>query len=402
MFESPGQPDQRPRVLCVDDEPSVLEALRRQLHRDFDVIGYSEGSEALRRLSEDGSFQVIVSDMRMPFMDGSTLLGKARIIQPDTTRILLSGQSDLTDAARVVNEGGIFRFLLKPCPREMLEAALFDAVEYHERLTAERVLLEQTLKGSVDALLNTLALANPAAFARANRIRRLVSEILVLAEMPHGWKTEIAAALFQLGSVVVPPATLERLHSGAPLSPAEQAQLEELPGIAARLIANIPRLDDVRHIITRQAVPFARIGGLPPSDITKSAAVLRLAADLDYLQAGGYSRREALGILAARRGTYDPDLLGKLAADASGKPTPDEIRSIELYRLAPGMILAADVKDVSGRLLVGKGHEANESLIELLRNRSDTCSVVEPIHVIVTANSQPTPCSQEPVTQTAS
>jgi hypothetical protein len=66
------------------------------------------------------------------------------------------------------------------------------------------------------------------------------------------------------------------------------------------------------------------------------------------------------------------------------------------------MILAADVKDVSGRLLVGKGHEANESLIELLRNRSDTCSVVEPIHVIVTANSQPTPSSQEPVTQTAS
>lgn len=374
--------------MCVDDEPAVLDALRRQLHKDFAVTGFTQGPDALRCLRDDGSFQVIVSDMRMPLMDGATVLSRARSIQPDTTRILLSGQSDLTDAATALNEGGIFRFLIKPCPRLTLEAALHDAVEHHRRVTAERVLLEETLKGSVDALLNILALANPTAFARANRIRRLVSEILVVCEMPQGWRTEIAAALFQVGSVVIPHATLERLHSGAPLSPAEEAQLGEIPGIAARLVANIPRLNDVMDIITRQALPFAQIARSPSGDITKAAAVLRLAADLDYLEAGGLGRRDALAVLAARRGTYDPDLLSKLAADASGEHRPAEIRAIELYRLAPGMILAADVRDVSGRLLVGKGHEVNESLIELLRNRSDTSSVVEPIHVTVTAGSQ--------------
>ncbi len=90
-----------------------------------------------------------MSDMRMPGMDGATVLTRARAVQPDTVRVLLTGQADMEDAVAAVNDGNIFRFLIKPCPRPVLVRALTDAVDQHRMITAERVLLERTLRGSV-------------------------------------------------------------------------------------------------------------------------------------------------------------------------------------------------------------------------------------------------------------
>ncbi len=375
--------DSRPRILCVDDEPAVLDGLRRQLHKDFCVVGYVSGHEALGALNDDESFKVIISDMRMPMMDGATVLTKARALRPDTVRILLSGQSELEDAASAINEGNIFRFLIKPCPRPALEKALADAIEHNRLQTAERVLLEQTLKGSIDALLDTLALANPTAFARANRIRRLVAEIVAVCQVSDGWRIEIAAALCQIGSVVLPQPTLEKLHSGLPLTPEEQAQIADLPGIAERLLGRIPRLDGVIDIIRGQSVPFAQVHHERPAEASNAAGILRLAVDLDYLQAGGFSRLDALMLLATRRGNYNPDLLSTLTSEASHERKASPVVAVELHQLRPGMVVAADITDVSGRLLVGKGHEVSDRLIELIRNRRATCPVVEPMHVIV-------------------
>ena len=370
--------------MCVDDEPAVLDGLRRQLHKDFCVVGYVSGHEALSALSDDESFKVIISDMRMPVMDGATVLTKARAIRSDTVRILLSGQSELEDAASAINEGNIFRFLIKPCPRPALEKALRDAIEHNRLLIAERVLLEQTLKGAIDALLDTLALANPTAFARASRIRRLVAEIVAACQVSDGWRIEIAAALCQIGSVVLPQPTLEKLHSGLPLTPEEHSQIADLPAIAERLLVRIPRLDGVIDIIREQSIPFAQVSDGRPDEISNAAGLLRLAVDLDYLQAGGFSRLDALMLLATRRGTYNPELLAKLTSEASCESKASPVVAVELHQLRPGMVVAADITDISGRLLVGKGHEVSDRLIELIRNRRATCPVVEPIHVIVT------------------
>jgi response regulator RpfG family c-di-GMP phosphodiesterase len=373
--------DPRPKVLSVDDEPAVLDGLRRQLHQHFRVVGYTAGPEALEALSEDDSFKVIISDMRMPTMDGATLRTRARAIRPDTVRILLSGQSDLEDAAAAINEGHIFRFLIKPCPRPLLERALADAVEYNRLLTAERVLLEQTLTGSVAALLDTLALANPTAFARANRIRRVVAEIVGVCGLADGWRVEIAAALSQIGSVVLSYSTLEKLHSGLPLTSDEQAEIATLPAIAVRLLDRIPRLGDVVDIIASHSASFVELRQGSSAETSKAAGILRLAVDLDYLQAGGFSRLDAIALLASRRGTYDPELLFKLTSGASNEPVTQPVIAVEVQQLRPGMVVAADVTDISGRLLVGRGHEVSERLIELIRNRRATCPVVEPIHV---------------------
>src|SRR5688572_25668036 len=84
----------KPRVLCVDDEPNVLESLRDTLRKRFDVVVTTNGFEALRMLKEE-RFEVLVSDMRMPMINGARFLSLAREHAPDTVRLLLTGQSAL-------------------------------------------------------------------------------------------------------------------------------------------------------------------------------------------------------------------------------------------------------------------------------------------------------------------
>ena len=104
-------PRDAPRVLCVDDEPNVLEGLRDGLSRSFDVHTAESGADALALLERhpDG-FAVIISDMRMPVMSGSAFLSQARRISPNAVRLLLTGYSDVDAAIRAVNDGQLFRF----------------------------------------------------------------------------------------------------------------------------------------------------------------------------------------------------------------------------------------------------------------------------------------------------
>lgn len=124
------------RILCVDDEPNVRSALMRHLRRHFDVSDAPSGAEALELLLAAPPFAVIVSDLRMPGMDGVSFLTRAQAIQPTAVRILLTGYGDLEVAVRAVNSGHIFRFLQKPCPPEVLLPALSEAILEHRRLAA--------------------------------------------------------------------------------------------------------------------------------------------------------------------------------------------------------------------------------------------------------------------------
>ena len=178
----------RPRVLIVDDEPDLLAGLVRALRSEhFVLITAGSGADALDLLENHGPFAVIVSDLRMPVMDGVELLGRARAVCPDTVRILFTGQPDMEKAIAAVNEGAIFRFITKPCSRVVLALTLKGAVEQHRLITAERVLLEQTLRGSIKALTDVLGLASPMAFGRATRLRHSVSGLISAMGIVQGW-----------------------------------------------------------------------------------------------------------------------------------------------------------------------------------------------------------------------
>lgn len=103
------------KVLLVDDEENVLLAYTRVLRRRFQLQVALGGADALLVLQRDGPFAVIVSDMRMPGMDGVELLSQVKQLAPDSTRIMLTGNADQATAMDAVNHGAIFRFLTKPC-----------------------------------------------------------------------------------------------------------------------------------------------------------------------------------------------------------------------------------------------------------------------------------------------
>ena len=142
----------KPRILCIDDEANILTAIQRSLRRSFDVHTAASGPEGLQILHNSAPFAVVVSDMRMPVMNGAVFLRNVARNHPDTVRILLTGFAELETVTAAVNEGHIYRFLTKPISGKDLATALEDGVRQHQLICSERVLLEQTLTGCIHAM----------------------------------------------------------------------------------------------------------------------------------------------------------------------------------------------------------------------------------------------------------
>jgi DNA-binding NtrC family response regulator len=124
------------KILCVDDEANILESYQRTLRKQY-LIDTALGAEkGLATIGSQGPYAVIVSDMRMPGMDGIQFLAKVKDMLPDTVRIMLTGQADQYTAIQAVNEGNIFRFLTKPCSPDVLTKALDAGIQQYRLITA--------------------------------------------------------------------------------------------------------------------------------------------------------------------------------------------------------------------------------------------------------------------------
>jgi len=384
-------PSNRLRVLCVDDEPKVLEGLTLHLRRCYDIITATSGNAGLELLSRQADVAVVLSDMKMPGMNGATFLAQARRVAPDATRVLLTGQSDLESAIAAVNEGQIFRFLVKPCPPPVLLVAVEEAAKQHRLVTAERVLLEQTLHGSIKAMMEVLALTNPISFGSANRIKQLVTEIGIRLKMDNLWQVEMAALLRQLGFISLPPETVEKYYYGQLLSHDEEQMIAKVPGVTEQLLANIPRLETMREILTACEKPSRYAGSSSDSlkySIFQAGQLLRLAVDFDALVSRGVAEDLALATLRSREGTYTADLLQALFDLRGACDAIDEIRELPLADLRLGMILAEDMKSPNGLLLAAKGYQITNSFLERARNFAPG-TVKEPLRVSVGTKARP-------------
>ncbi len=133
------------QVLLVDDEQNVLSALRRGLRGRFDLETAEGGTVALEMIRDRGPYAVVVTDMRMPEVDGLDVLSSVRKSHPDTMRVMLTGNADQKTAIDAVNQGAIFRFLNKPCPADVLGDTIEEAMRQHQVQAAERTLLTRTL-----------------------------------------------------------------------------------------------------------------------------------------------------------------------------------------------------------------------------------------------------------------
>jgi len=368
------------RVLCVDDEPQVLQGLALHLRQRFEVVSATSGAQGLELVASAGPFAVVLSDMRMPGMDGAAFLAKVRETAPDTVRMLLTGHAEVNAAIAAVNQGQIFRFLVKPCPPDQLRMAFEAAAEQHRLITAERVLLEQTLHGSIKTLVDILSITNPVAFGRAGRVRQLVRELAEALGLPDRWQLEVAAMLSQLGSVTLPDETARKYFAGEALTRDERAMVERLPDVTERLLANIPRLEPVREILAIQA--GRRVSGGASEARAMAANALKIALDFDEIESRGVPLEEALDTLRGRTGAYVPQVLEALLTCKGVGAVRQELREVPLRGLAVGMVLAEDLKTRTGLLLVARGFEITPSFIERARNFADGY-VREPVRVFV-------------------
>jgi CheY-like chemotaxis protein len=130
------------KILFVDDEPASLSLYRQMFKGDFDVSTAVGGENGLAMLRSLGPFAIVISDMQMPGMNGAQFLKRVRQLAPNTIRLLLTGHVDLSGAVAAVNEGGIFRLLMKPCDESVLMEAITAALACYHQRKEERVRIE--------------------------------------------------------------------------------------------------------------------------------------------------------------------------------------------------------------------------------------------------------------------
>ncbi len=375
------------KILFVDDDEKILIAYKRHLRKKFTIDVASGGEEGLKVIKERGPFSVIVSDMRMPGMNGAEFLAAVREKAPKAVRIMLTGQADMDDTIDVVNKGHIFRFLTKPCPPDLMTETLEDALEQYHLVNAERELLEKTLLGSIKVLTDVLSLVNPVAFGCASRIKSYVRYMAKQMRLKRLWRFEIAAMLSQTGCVTMAQETLLKLYAGQPLSDDESKMYSSHPQVGSKMLLNIPRLDSISAMIKKQQVPYCEYTGTDygsdkERDISIGAQMLRAALDLDHLITGGSSLRRAI-IKMKARDIYNPMLLEYLDGMEETSRERVEIRAVGVRELTVGMVINEDVLSMSNRLLVSRGTEVSESVILHLTSIAANTGVKEPFRVLL-------------------
>jgi response regulator RpfG family c-di-GMP phosphodiesterase len=357
------------KILLVDDDDSILDGYRRSLSREFLMETALGGQQALKLAADNGPYAVVVSDMRMPGMDGIQLLSKIKALAPDTIRVMLTGNADMDTAINAINEGSIFRFLNKPCSKEVMAKTLTAALAQYRLVNAERQLLEQTLSGSIQVLTEVLSLVNPAAFSRAERARRYMHHIVTSMNLGDPWQYEVAAMMSQLGCVTLAPETVEAVFNSEQLSPTEQAQYDAHPRVAYDLLSKIPRLEPIAWMIERQNQPLPERGpdDLETADMRRGAGILRLILAYERLIHKGVSRTEAAHTLSLQNKNFSPEFFQALVA-LDPNAEQGEIRKCRIELLSPGMIVQQEVRTNEGVLLISKGQEVTPPLIIKLKN----------------------------------
>lgn len=355
-----------PCVLCVDDEPQILQGLTLHLRRQYKVITADSGAAALKLVAETSAPAVVVSDMRMPVMDGAALLKRMLELHPETTRILLTGEPSRDSAATAVNEGQIFRFLTKPCAPEDLRAAVEAGVVHHRLVTAEKVLMQETLIGCINALIDVLAMTNPVAFGRTNRVKRLGLDLAAALGLKEFWQLEAAAMLSQIGYISLPTELVEKLYYGKRLNAEERVLADGAPRVAQALLGRIPRIEPVMDILTLSQDKQAADGA--ESLLKTGADILRLVLAYDALIVAGVPLNTALQTLRGRVELFGSRLLDRFAALVGSQTQTHDVLELAVASVTPGMVILDDLRTTVGTLLVPKGFEVTNAFLERKRN----------------------------------
>jgi len=375
------------KILFVDDDLNILSGYSRALRKHCHFETAMGAENGLLMLQHDGPFAVVISDRQMPQIDGVKFLSLVKQKSPDTVRMMLTGNADLESTIELVNQGNLFRFLTKPCSVDVITKAIDDGLQQYRMVIAERELLEKTLRGSVQVLVEILSIVDPNSFGRAQRLKDRIGPLGRAMGIPNVWELELAAMLSQIGHVTIPASVTAKSRSPQALTVVERELLESVPEIGRKLLKNIPRLQNVAEIVLYQHKHYNG-NGFPLGDVSGEAIpvgsrLLLLLQDLLQLEDNGASPNVAVDQLAKRQGRYDPKLLELLAKSYAGKVWRKEelIRRVSIRELQEGDTLVTDIFNQDGVLLMTSGHKLSGATLEKLLNFAQLYGVKEPVSV---------------------
>ncbi len=371
------------KVLFVDDEPNILSAIKRQLHNQYNVETAPSGDVAITKMIDEGPFGVIVVDMRMPGMDGLTLLKKVKELAPDTIRMMLTGNVDVQTAQNAINEGNIFRFMVKPSSTEQMIQNLNAGLRQYQLVKAEKELLEETLQSTVKVLVDILSIVNSISFSKTQRILTYVNHIIKDLKLENSWQYEIAALLSQIGTVVIPQELLNKQTSPNVLTKEEMEALRTHPQVTRKLIEKIPRMHQIARMIENQNTG---LNDLKNSDknltmnVLIGSQLLKIAVDLDQKLINGMLMSETVNYFVEHPEIYNIKLVSSLQSFRFEK-NYSRIELITVDKLDVFMIAAQNIEDKNGRILLAKDQDITPASIEYLRSFAKRIGVKEPFQV---------------------
>jgi response regulator RpfG family c-di-GMP phosphodiesterase len=398
-----------PTVLCVDDEVNILSSLKRLLRpTGYRVLIAESASMALELIeAENGRVNLVISDMRMPGMDGAQLLAKVRETWPEIMRILLTGYSDVESTIAAINDGQIYRYISKPWNDQELLLTVREALE-RQNLESEKARLEvlttqqnqelralnSDLEEKVQARTQELCLANEKlsksfftsvqVFANlielragnigghSRRVADLARKICARMQLDAGTANNVvlAALLHDIGKIGFPDSLL-----GKPVNKMTHEEFEiyrKHPVKGEQALMALDELREAARLIRSHHERYDGKGfpdGHAGDQIPQGARILALANAFVGLQQRMPAAEAMQNIIHGRAKQYDPAVVDAFVAEMGG-PQRIEIAEINLRTadLKAGMTLTRDLYSRDGVLLLAMDYTLTESLIRQIRD----------------------------------
>ncbi|MGH1364477.1 MAG: response regulator [Calditrichia bacterium] len=382
-----------PNILFVDDEASVLKGLRRILNlrrSGWKTVFIESPTEAIELL-KSGDFNIIVSDMRMPELNGAELLSWARNNKPDTQRVLLTGQADMKDAIQAINEGQIFRFLTKPCPPELLIETIEEAFDYYCFLTDRQELVAKTLDSSVQLMLNLMKMFDPQLAEAAIERKVEAANICKFFNIPNAPMIKIAALLSRIGEIAISNDIRQKMKRRDNLNESEKRMWNSVPKLGYQLLKDVPRLEQIARIVLYQDSRFDK-ADIPNTlkdelGVPSETHLLKILLDKGILESQGIDIPQIIEIMNSREGLYDPVLLEKsqlyfLRVYTYLISKDDNYFSLNIRQLREGHKLFSPVITKDGIILFPAGTILKDANIAAIENWDKLRGVNEPIKIV--------------------
>ncbi|TWT97998.1 Hydrogenase transcriptional regulatory protein hupR1 [Botrimarina colliarenosi] len=367
------------RVLFVDDDQMLLSSMERCLGLKFELDTAISGLDALE-LMKTNAYSVVVSDMRMPIMDGVQFIEKARVLSRQSVFMMLTGNQDLQTAMRAVNEGQVYRFLNKPCRPDEIEAAVTQAQRQFNLEASERELLNKTFVDALGVFSDVIETLQPHLVGRCGKTEQVLDELRLACGLPSRWEYKVAAKVMLLGFAM----QFDR-RSGMNVS-ATQATIElnRACTTAARIVQRIPRLDSVAEIIrcvpTTDGVLADPSSSDPLDMVMNGAALLRVAHMVEALSDSGVECDEAMTWIVQAAPDISP-MLAEAARNLYPKEVEAEGIPFDPDDLKPGLILFDDLTGADGATLLRSGRKLSQTHIDKLRDEKADRGSVAPVLV---------------------